>query len=234
MPGPLGIGGGGGGGSGGTVTTPVFPFIDRAVAQTSDTGSITYGTPVNIDASLTSLSAGSLNTVARADHVHTVSKVPVLLASSTFSVDAANVSLTIPGGYQALFIRIIGRVAGPYANGVLAARFNSDTGNNYYNSSTASLTNYCYVGHCNGGGNNFAQPSITDFHIGNYADTSYYKISGTSSSWWNNSTTGYNGQNWSAAWGMWNSTSAITTILIYETGAYNIKAGTIIKVYGHP
>lgn len=218
-----------------------------AVGDTASTGSATtvalsdhrhsreaFGTPVNLDASVTSLSAGSLTTVARADHVHTVSKVPVLLASSTFSVDAANVSLTIPGGYQALFIRIIGRVAGPYANGVLAARFNSDTGNNYYNSSTASLTNYCYVGHCNGGGNNFAQPSITDFHIGNYADTSYYKISGTSSSWWNNSTTGYNGQNWSAAWGMWNSTSAITTILIYETGAYNIKAGTIIKVYGHP
>jgi hypothetical protein len=215
---------------------------DTAAAGTATTVALSdhrhsreaFGTPVNIDASLTSLSTGSLTTVARADHVHTVSKVPVLLASSTFSVDAANVSLTIPGGYQALFIRIIGRVAGPYANGVLAARFNSDTGNNYYNSSTATLTNYCYVGHCNGGGNNFAQPSITDFHIGNYADTSYYKISGTSSSWWNNSTTGYNGQNWSASWGMWNSTSAITTILIYETGAYNIKAGTIIKVYGHP
>lgn len=218
-----------------------------AITSTQSTGSSTapaladhvhampgFGTPVNIDASLTSLSAGSLTTVARADHVHTVSKVPVLLASSTVSVDVASVSLTIPGGYQALGVRVIGRVAGPYANGVIAARFNSDAGANYYNASTGTLTNYCYIGHCNGGGNYFAQPSITDFHLANYADTTYYKVSGTSSSWWNNSTTGYNAQNWASAWGMWNSTSAITSILIYEVGSYNIKAGTILRIYGYP
>jgi hypothetical protein len=68
MPGPLGIGGGGGG-SGGTVTTPVFPFIDRAVAQTSDTGSITYATPGSSAIGDTA-TAGTATTVSRSDHVH--------------------------------------------------------------------------------------------------------------------------------------------------------------------
>ena len=68
MPGPLGIGGGGGG-SGGTVTTPVFPFIDRAVAQTSDTGSITYATPGSSAIGDTA-AAGTATTVSRSDHVH--------------------------------------------------------------------------------------------------------------------------------------------------------------------
>lgn len=68
MPGPLGIGGGGGG-SGGTVTTPVFPFIDRAVAQTSDTGSITFATPGSSAIGDTA-AAGTATTVSRSDHVH--------------------------------------------------------------------------------------------------------------------------------------------------------------------
>ena len=83
MPGPLGIGGGGGG-SGGTVTTPVFPFIDRAVAQTiGDTGvqSLTAGTGISVsgtttptvtNSGVTSIVAGTNVTVSGATGAVTI------------------------------------------------------------------------------------------------------------------------------------------------------------------
>lgn len=93
MPGPLGIGGGGGG-SGGTVTTPVFPFIDRAVAQTSDTGSITYATPGSSAIGDTA-TAGTATTVSRSDHVHGREAAGTPGASAVGDTASAGVATTV-------------------------------------------------------------------------------------------------------------------------------------------
>jgi hypothetical protein len=93
MPGPLGIGGGGGG-SGGTVTTPVFPFIDRAVAQTSDTGSITFATPGSSAIGDTA-AAGTATTVARSDHVHGREAAGTPGASAVGDTASAGVATTV-------------------------------------------------------------------------------------------------------------------------------------------
>jgi len=73
-----------------------------AVSKTGDlnTTANDFGTPVVVNGQTTSLATGSLTTLARADHVHTMSNVPVLLASSTLGSAAASITFSsIPQGY---------------------------------------------------------------------------------------------------------------------------------------
>lgn len=190
--------------------------------------------PVNLDASITSLSAGSLTTVARADHVHTLSSTPVLLISTILSSAIATVSIvSIPSQYSNLRIEISARSS--YTSGGIdfgIMQFNGDTAANYGQSTAAGswitvlrpppTTNYLTAGWASG------IVSIWD-----YSSTSKFKAVSYNTTY-NNSTTAFNAANYQddAAW--WKSTAAVTSIQYKLTSGANYVVGSTFRVWGYP
>ena len=190
-----------------------------------------FGTPVVVNGQTTSLATGSLTTLARADHVHTVSNVPVLLASTTLASAAASITFSsIPQTYAK--ISVMGGAITNYTGGAyewLVWKFNNDTGSNYvttggtftnlYQSYAASNSNFSGL-----------MPSIFVHDIINYASTTYHKAMVAFASVPISSTaTGY-GIGSSA----WKQTAAITSITITLEHSGNFQAGTSVQLYGYP
>lgn len=190
--------------------------------------------PVNLDASITSLSAGSLTTVARADHVHTVSKVPVLIASTTISTSTVSYTFSnIPSTFTHL--RLIGQARSTYA-GVqvnLGVQFNSDTSAAYWhNNDNSSAKTQIIIGIMDGDSNYFTNTyGAWDILIPYYRSTTYKSASGTFI--FNSSTT--TGNPVVAAYGgFWINTSAITSITVAFVSSLSMKSGSQLSLYGLP
>ena len=223
-----------------------------AVGDTAATGSATtvalsdhrhsreaFGTPVVVNGQTTALATGSLTTLARADHVHTVSNVPVLLASTTLGSDAASISISsIPQTYQSLQIRFTLKstvTGGAAEEGYL--RFNGDSTSNYVGAysmgatlSSAILLRYISTASVSPS----ASFSTGDLLIQNYANTTgsiRKAVLGTVT--YNTNTT----NNEIAPWftnGQWLSSSPITSLVVSMSSGFNMKAGSIVQLYGLP
>jgi hypothetical protein len=223
-----------------------------AVGDTAATGSATtvalsdhrhsreaFGTPVVVNGQTTALAAGSLSTLARADHVHTVSNVPTLLGSTTLGSDAASISMSsIPQTYQSLEMRFTLKstvTGGAVEEGYL--RFNGDSTSNYvgaYNNgatlSTAVLLRFISTASVSPSAS-FSTGSVI---IQNYTNTSgsiRKAVLGTVT--YNTNTTNTEIAPWFTN-GQWLSSSAITSLVVSMSSAFNIKAGSSIQLYGYP
>ena len=223
-----------------------------AVGDTAATGTATtvalsdhrhsreaFGTPVVVNGQTTSLATGSLTTLARADHVHTMSNVPVLLASTTLSSDAASISMSsIPQTYQSLQMLFTLKstvTGGAVEEGYL--RFNADSTSNYVGAygngatlSTAILLKFI---------NTASVSSSASFSTGSVIIQNYTNTSGSIRKavlgfvTYNTNTTNNEIGPWTIN-GQWLSSSAITSLVVSMSTAFNIKAGSSIQLYGYP
>lgn len=212
-----------------------------------------YGTPVNIDASLTSLSTGSLTTVARADHVHTVSNVVTsivagtgiavsgatgsvsisspaamtLLGSTTLTSAAATISVSgiVPSYTDLIWVLANARVTGS-ANESVYIRFNGDTGNNYIVGATANN----FMGYVMGTSTTNAHQMYTwaSQRILLYSDTSTYKMTAYDVYSYIGSSNVLGG---TISPGVWKSTAAVTSVSLTAT-LTSLTIGTKFSVYG--
>ena len=198
-----------------------------------------YSTPVNIDASLTSLSAGSLTTVARADHVHTVSNTMVRLGATTLGSTASSVTFSnIPSTYAILKIFVDHRTNSATSGNYTCLRFNSDSGSNYGHDGTSNET---WVGE--------AATSYTSSTTNTYSVVEYTIFNANSTSKWKavnafrcmfswgasdlGGAAAYGGGGGSSG-GFWKSTSAVSSVSIISNNGSSFVSGTSITVYGVP
>ena len=198
---------------------------------------LSYGTPVNIDASLTSLSAGSLTTVARADHIHTLSKVPVLIASTTLASATSSLSFSsIPTTYKTLrLLWMMKTNATGGASDVGILRFNNDSGSNYssFNESTvASQT--CIEFTPNASANSTTQFSAGEFYIFGYANATDTPRKTVMIPYVYNTSTTTNATAYRIAGGQWTGSAAITSIQITAAYGTNFQTGCSLQLYGYP
>lgn len=213
-----------------------------AVGDTASAGSATtvalsdhrhsreaFGTPVVVNGQTTALATGSLTTLARADHVHTVSNVWVRIGSVTTASSATSITFSsIPQTYTFLRLMLYARTQSvfPLTSGML--RFNGDTSSNYYSSDlgTASQT---YMR-----GAVFSGPATYDANI---ASISYVTMAGYSSTVWTkpclgtwaaqNNTTATPSYVYSGFYGVWRSTAAVTSITMTMDSAEAFANGTV-------
>ena len=213
-----------------------------AVGDTAATGTATtisrsdhkhgreaFGTPVVVNGQTTSLATGSLTTLARADHVHTVSNVPVLLASTTLGSAAASVTVSsIPGTSDTLWVQVICKSTVATWQDSWNLRINGDTGSNYYwnGSSVTSVP----LANCVG--STFASSSppfvSADMWISNYTSSSrkaFHSRCLTSSDSSFNLTINQYG-------GLWTSTAAVTSLTFIMQGG-NFAVGSSVLVWGY-
>ena len=225
MPGPLGTGSGAGGAS-----SVIFPFIDRPLGGGAGTS---FGVPVVVNGQTTALATGSLNTSARADHVHTVSNVPVLLASTSVT-NATTTSITfnsIPQTYTTLMIYILGYVtSGTDDNSACDLQFNGDTGANYA-SVTWSGGNTAVLAGLLHGPTNWAStiPAANTVTIHQYRAAFYKYV--MAQIMYNSSTTAQNPTGSLNVGGWWKNTAAITSVTVKTRGAY-YNNGALFSLVG--
>ena len=218
-----------------------------AVGDTATTGTATtvalsdhrhsreaFGTPVVVNGQTTALATGSLTTLARADHVHTMSNVPVLLASTTLSSAAASITFSsIPQGYTHLYIVAHCRsLATGGAIEEMMLRLNGDTGSNYYKDSTAG-TFWSFIGNTASAFSTLTFAAVT-MTISNYSNTigAYRKVM-TGLGVMANSTTAHN-SGATFPYGLWLTTSAITSLSVTPSTASNLATGSAVALYGIP
>jgi hypothetical protein len=218
-----------------------------AVGDTATTGTATtvalsdhrhsreaFGTPVVVNGQTTALATGSLTTLARADHVHTLSNVPVLLASTTLGT--ATVSYTfssLPTSYTHL--RLVGQARCTYA-GVqvnFGLQFNGDTGSNYWHNNDPSSAKTQLIVAILEGETNFFTTSFGSFDvvITRYQSATYKSARG--SFLFNSSTTAGNPVEAGYA-GYWINTAAITSVTCAFASGLSMKAGSQLSLYGIP
>jgi hypothetical protein len=154
------------------------------------------------------------------------------IATNTLSSAAASYTFSsIPATYTDLVL-----IASPItiAADNLMMQFNGDTAANYSTTilfgtgSTAgsarqSNTAVPYLGYYAGSGTT-ANKNITIINIMNYSNSTTYKTSVTRA---NNASDGVD-----AIVQLWRNTAAITSILLKQTGANNLQAGTVFTLYG--
>lgn len=158
------------------------------------------------------------------------------IATQTLGSAAASVTFSsIPQTYTDLVI--IGNCGISNAGVTLSLRFNGDTGSNYFehtmagNGSTISGSKALSItnAYCNDtvAFNSVLEGNIT-ININNYSNTTSYKsVLGRVN---RTSTGNYPG---AAIWAnSWNSTSAITSIVIFPTDGSNIISGSTFTLYG--
>ncbi len=154
------------------------------------------------------------------------------IASQTVGTAASSVEFTsLPGTYTDLVVAC--RIGTTSGNGNIQVQVNSDTGSNYsytflagdgsaaysgrYSNQTEFITdNYAYA--------NTGVESVYIYHIMSYANTSVYKTFLGSA--------GTAGRAITKALGLWRSTSAITSIKLYPSGATTFKTNCVFSVYG--
>jgi len=222
-----------------------------AVADTASAGTATtvarsdhrhsreaFGTPVAVTGGATAAS-GSATTLARSDHVHSTASMPVLLASTTLASDAASISISsIPQTYQSLEMRFTLKstvTGGATEEGYL--RFNGDSTSNYVGAygngatlSTAVLLKFISTASVSASAS-FSTGSVI---IQNYTNTSgsiRKAVLGTVT--YNTNTTNNEISPWFTN-GQWLSSSAITSLAVSMSSAFNVKAGSSIQLYGYP
>jgi hypothetical protein len=218
-----------------------------AVGDTAATGTATtvalsdhrhsreaFGTPVVVNGQTTALATGSLTTLARADHVHTMSNVPVLLASTTLSSAAASITFSsISQAYTHLYIVAHCRsLATGGAIEEMMLRLNGDTGSNYYKDSTAG-TFWSFIGNTASAFSTLTFAAVT-MTISNYSNTigAYRKVM-TGLGVMANSTTAHN-SGATFPYGLWLTTSAITSLSVTPSTATNLATGSAVALYGIP
>lgn len=167
------------------------------------------------------------------------------LPIATQTADGTSTTLTfssIPSTYDHLVLRGSARSTAATTYTSFSIRFNSDTGSNYYGggiyfessvnggsaSASGSLTfgGIMYIPGANSSTNTFSANEITIF---NYKTSSYKKTSGGLSA--SPSATGANDSGIGYGGGIWNSTSAITTITL-TTSSGNFANGSTFRLYG--
>lgn len=194
-------------------------------------GAISYGTPSNIDASLTSLSTGSLTTVARADHVHTISNAMTFIGRVTLSVDASSLTaINIPQTFNNLMLLIETKTTWTGATDTAALRFNGLSTAVYGSYTSSTATNQI----------DFATQgtlsATTAFSCGtmfiyNYTDTAKHKRVSLNNAYYITAfNDGYNF--WQQ--GTFLSNNAITSVQLLNTSGQSLKAGSRITIYGMP
>jgi hypothetical protein len=226
----------------GSATAGASAVGDTAAAGTATTVALSdhrhsreaFGTPVVVNGQTTALATGSLTTLARADHVHTMSNVPVLLASTTLSSAASSVTFSsISTSYLSLMITYGSRTA--YTTGAyesLRWQMNDDTASNYVNFSGSGTYMEDMGGSATASAFGGSQISSGQFVINNANSTSTWKlVTGICNV--PTSTTSY-------AFGYliggsgWRSTAAITKIKVFASSGSNITSGSTFAVYGLP
>ena len=149
------------------------------------------------------------------------------IATTTLGSDTANVTFSsISGSYTDLILIVNGGIA---TQGPLNIQVNSDTGNNYSytrlygNGTTATSDRFSNKPNFDLGffPNSLDNNSI--IHFMNYSNSTTFK---TVVNRWNS--TGFA----AAVVGLWRSTSAITSIKLYNESPYNLKAGSTFTLYG--
>ena len=196
-----------------------------------------FGTPVVVNGQTTSLATGSLTTLARADHVHTVSNVPVLLASTTLGSDAASYTFSnFSASYKHLMILFMARssaTAGAYDT--LAYQFNGDTAANYRSIANTTATSHASVAIIPNATTFFpTQPGIGRTTIFYYNDTTsgWQKrtFTDTDSDIGTSATSPF-----TTVWGgTWTTTNTAITSVLIKTSNGNFKAGSRFDLYGMP
>lgn len=190
-----------------------------------------FGTPIAVTGGATAAS-GSATTVARSDHAHSTASLPVLIYSYTLPSDATSVTFSsVPQGYSRLQIHTALRSSHNAALTNAKVTFNNDTAANYQ-VLTYAVNGFFYDIHGLTNGYYSVANSPCQMWIYDYASTTYRKIG----SWFN----GYNATTGTTLWaagifsGVWNSTSAITSITFADYNGGNLKAGSSIMIYGLP
>ena len=194
-----------------------------------------FGTPVVVNAQTTSLATGSLTTLARADHVHTVSNVLTLLASTTVTSAVSSVTFSsIPQQYSHLWL--LSRSRSSYVGVIdyMVGLFNGDSiwANSNYVSGT-STNSYVNIGPMHGTTNVFAsRANMAVTYIFGYSGSDYKYIQCAAQ--FMNGTTGYptSGGFYNGEWYM--STTAITSMRILTTTGNTFLTGTTFRLYGIP
>ena len=164
--------------------------------------------------------------------ISTSSFESIATANGTGSVSTLTFS-SIPSTFKHLQIR---GNANDLNGNTLAIRFNSDTGSNYAfhrllgNGATASATGFAtqtwanYVGYL---GVNADQMAAFLVDVHDYASTSKYKTIRTFTG------NDRNGSGFvSLSSGLWQSTSAVTSIDLISTGSNNFTSNTTFALYG--
>lgn len=153
------------------------------------------------------------------------------IATSTPSGVSTITFSSIPSTYDDLFVVTYG--FSTTASSTLRMRVNSDTGTNYSDTSlvgdgdSATSSRSTSAAHLFCSGLRTATPAISNVHINNYANTSNYKTTIIRNSFDENGA----GQTRLHV-GLWRSTSAVSSITIYDANSYNFGAGTVFALYG--
>lgn len=219
--------------SGGTHTLWLRGAAGSGTGQVGvSTGAMTLSAPIKIPPTAGgTISATSYGTVP-------VKITEVVLGSATATVTVSS----IPTGFRALHAS--GDVQAAGTGGNLQLQFNGDTGNNYvYNfiesngtatlvggSSGASAVGFIRMGFVNTG-TTAAIHNTFDFWVPNYTGTTWNKtmhgvttrVDTTAQNLFNNVPTG-----------SWQSTAAITSIVLSLGGGGNLNTGSYVALYGEP
>ena len=144
---------------------------------------------------------------------------------------------SIPSTYKHLQIRALNTVSD---GSRWSMRFNSDTGNNYFmhyllgNGSTASASSSGGASdQINGvihGGGSTTYPAVAVMDLIDYASTTKNKTLRLMTGTDDNGATGYNFLYLKS--GLWMSTSAVTSITIFNTSSTNGSTGSTFALYG--
>jgi hypothetical protein len=147
---------------------------------------------------------------------------------------------SIPGTYKALQIRMIAFAGGSAGGYYVGLRANGDstsiyttyymTGNGTTVSASQSASTTSILTDVNGGlglAANASTPDVTIINISDYASTSKRKTFGIFSGQEKNGTGGL-----SLTSGLWDSTSAITSLTLFNQGSQVFNSGTSIAIYG--
>jgi hypothetical protein len=143
---------------------------------------------------------------------------------------------SIPATYKHLQLRIM--LLLPDGSNV-ALRFNGDTGANYAlhymmgngnNTSASNSTSANQISNISMANNSTTYPGVSIANIIDYASTTKYKTVRHFTGTEDNDTQGY--QSIRLASGLWQSTSAVTSITLFNTSATNFGTNTSIALYG--
>jgi hypothetical protein len=154
------------------------------------------------------------------------------ISTQTLGTAVATVTFSsIPATYTDLVLVYEAGNSGNIYDGTFA-RFNSDTGSNYSwtyllgNASSATAGRESSVTRT-GAGASGASRGMSTIQLMNYANTTTYKTILT-----NRSVTDASGYSLGAEVGLWRSTAAISTVLLFVQSGTNFDTGSTFTLYG--
>ena len=196
-----------------------------------------FGTPIVVNGQTTALATGSLTTLARADHVHTVSNVLTLLGSISVSTAAPSVTFTnIPSTVNNLICYYTAQGTTTTQNyELLSIRYNGASAVYppiYYSTQDSNLAYEARISIIPPG-NSFpsGQHGGGFFTIHDIQNTARHKFATSGYGNQNNTTARNIAAGFYAA--LWESTAAITSVTFLATIA-NLAVGSKFYLYGYP